>query len=71
VGYISLVHTGSLLWLEVALTVAGVALMTGFARFVESGVHTRIATRFLLWIRALVPTHHSGIETSDTPTGRG
>ena len=37
VGYITLVHTGSVLWLEVALTVGGVGVMTALARMVEGG----------------------------------
>jgi hypothetical protein len=69
VGYITLVHTGSVLWLELALTVGGVALMTVFARFVEAGLPGRIMSQVALRAPALVQAH-SDIETSDTPTGR-
>jgi hypothetical protein len=69
VGYITLVHTGSAFWLEAALTVGGIALMTGFARIVEAGTPQRLAVRCVHYIRALLPAH-SDVETSDTPTGR-
>ena len=47
-GYITLVHTGSVLWLEVVLTLGGVALMTGLAVVLEHGVvghHLMLASR--------------------------
>jgi hypothetical protein len=69
VGYITLVHTGSAVWLEVALTLGGVALMTAFARFVEAGTPQRIIAPLMTRVRTLVPTS-ADIETSDTPTGR-
>ncbi len=69
IGYITLVHTGSALWIEVALTFGGIALMTAFARFVEAGVPARIAAPLRARVRTLAP-ESTDIETSETPTGR-
>ena len=69
VGYITLVHTGSLLWLELVLTVGGVALMTAMARAIEADVPARVLARVTQRLQAL--TGGGEIETPDTPTGRG
>ena len=52
VGYITLVHTGSVLWLEIALTAGGVALMTALAKVTESGWVSRIMAAVLAQGRA-------------------
>ncbi len=69
VGYITLVHTGSVLWLELVLTVGGVALMTAMARIIEAGVPARVLAHATQRLQAL--TGGAEIETPDTPTGRG
>ncbi len=68
IGYITLVHVGSSLWLEVALTVGGVVLMTVLARMVEAGVVTRVAARVIHRARLLVGA--TQVEITETPTGR-
>lgn len=52
VGYITLVHTGSVLWLELALTVVGVLAMTGLAVAIEGGVFARWRLAALAIVRA-------------------
>lgn len=41
VGYITLVHTGPVLWLELALTLGGIGMMTLLAKALEGGVFRR------------------------------
>ncbi len=53
VGYITLVHTGAMLWLELTLTAAGVLAMTGLAVAIERGVFARWQTSLLAMARGL------------------
>ncbi len=69
VGYITLVHTGSVLWLEVLLTVGGIALMTVLARALEAGVPARVAAMAAARLRVVL-SNSVEIETPDTPTSR-
>jgi hypothetical protein len=67
VGYIALVHAGSVLWLEIALTVGGIAMMTALARALEAGVVTRLVQPVVRGVRRLsIP----GIDAPDQPTSR-
>jgi hypothetical protein len=68
VGYIALVHTGSLLWLEVVLTLAGVAAMTSLAAAVETGLPARILAFAAHRLRVVL--RQDTTELSETPTGR-
>jgi hypothetical protein len=67
VGYITLVHAGSDLWLEVALTVGGIALMTGLARALEKGVVRR---GFAWALRGVRPVATTSLDAPETPTSR-
>ena len=51
IGYITLVHTGKLLWLELLLTLGGVALMTWLAAAVEAGVFGRLSIAAVTQVR--------------------
>lgn len=53
VGYITLVHTGSLLWLELMLTAAGILAMTAMAVLIERGVVARWRSVALASARSL------------------
>ncbi len=71
VGYIILVHTGRLLWLEVALTVGGVALMTALAAAVEAGMFQSAKQRAKAAImRPVRAAPDLTIEHDDTPVTR-
>ncbi len=58
IGYIILVHTGSVLWLELALTMGGVALMTALARSLEAGSFKHASHAVINYMHGLSGTLH-------------
>ena len=67
IGYITLVHTGPLLWLEIALTAVGVALMTSMALVVERDLHGRAIALAMQKLRGAASVV---LEEPETPTSR-
>ena len=67
VGYLTLVNTGSLLWLELALTAGGVALMWALAAAIETGVFRRLRGAIVLRARSGIAHLHFAAKT---PTAR-
>ena len=57
VGYITLIHTGSNVWLELALTLGGVALMTALAAAIDAGLVKHYTSGSVAHIRAWTEAH--------------
>ena len=67
VGYLTLVNTGSMLWLELALTAGSVGLMWALAFAIETGVFRRLRGAVVLRVRSWVD--HATM-AAKTPTAR-
>ncbi len=69
IGYIALVHTGSQLWLEIALTLAGVVLMTALARAMQARLPARALSAVWSRLRRTAVTTVE-LDAPDQPTSR-
>ena len=67
IGYITLVHTGPQLWLEIALTLGGIVLMTALAVTIERGWQRRVPAPAATRAVGVPPL---AIGDADTPTSR-